>query len=135
FNLVELGEKAGDEERRRAAKEFIRRAGLDDSAGTEHDDAVGDADRVLRIMGDEDRGGPRLAKEFDGAAADEIACAAGEIGKGLVHEDDIPPPRQGTGASDSLLLAARDEMRKGVAECGEADAIEQIARDSFTLGV
>src|SRR4029079_9007632 len=134
FNLVELGEKAGDEERRRAAKEFIRRAGLDDSAGTEHDDAVGDADRVLRIMGDEDRGGPRLAKEFNGAAADEIACAAVEIGKGLVHEDDIRPRRGGAGERAPRLLAARDEMRKGVAEGGEADAIEQIAGDSFALG-
>ena len=70
-------------------------------------DAVGDAHRLLGIVGDHDGGGAGLAQDRHGLVADGVAHAPVEVGERLVHEEHAGPRRDRAGERDPLLLAAR----------------------------
>src|SRR5919197_3701686 len=89
----------------RRGEHLLRRADLDKLAEPEERRAVGDASRLLHVVGhDDDR---VLALELVDELLDLQRGDRVERREGLVHEDDVGLDRDRTGDAQALLLAAR----------------------------
>ena len=92
----------------------------------QHDDTVGEVHRLGDRVGDEhDRRRQRLAQP-----GEEVAhVGAGDLvegGERLVHQQQRRAERHRPDEGDALLHAARQLVRVGVGEVGEADLGEQF---------
>ena len=108
------------------AEELLRREVGEDAAGVEEDDAVGEIEGFVEVVGDEEDG---LAEALKQGAHHLLHLEAGEgieRAEGLVHEEDGRVGGEGTGQACTLALAARELSRKATSEGvgGEADGGE-----------
>src|SRR5207244_5663179 len=116
-------EKGGDQLVARVQVELVRRPDLEQAAGVEHGEAVGEGERLLLVVGDEDGGDAELALD----AADGVAQLDADLGvegaKGLVEQQHLRVTGEGTGERHPLLLAARELAGLATAVAGEADEL------------
>ena len=108
--------------------QLLRRADLDDLAVLHDGDAIGEPDRLVEIMGDED---DRLLEHALQAHEFRLHLAADqriERRKRLVEEPDFGLDRQRAGNAHPLLLAAGKFARIMVFAAVEADELDHLLR-------
>ena len=126
---VGRADEAVDEKRLRPVVDRHRRIELLDLALVHHGDAVGDAHRLVLIVGHQDGGEAELALQpldLDLHVEPEVAVERGER---LVEQQDRGLDGQRAGERHPLLLAARQLARQALAEAAELDDVEE-ARDA-----
>ncbi len=111
------------------------RAALLDAAGVHHHDAVGDLERLLLVVGDEDRRHRELVVELAQPAAQVAAHGGVERAEGLVEQEHGGLDRERAGERDALALAAGKLGREAVAEPVELDGREQPLDPRPALGL
>ena len=101
----------------------------DDLAPPHHDDAVGDLEDVVDVVGDEEHGVAGVAHLLD-EAQHAMGLLDAEIVGRLVEDDDLGGELHGARNGDRLALAARQRVdrRVGVELLGDADPLEQCRR-------
>ena len=92
----------------------------------QHDDAVGDEHRLGDRVGDEQHGGRQRLAQPGQQVAHVGAGDLVEGGERLVHQQQRRAERHRPHEGDALLHAARQLVRVGVGEVGEADLGEQL---------
>src|SRR5262249_23294972 len=112
---------------------------LDDGAdppggGVEHEDAVGEDERLVDAVGDEDhrRAGPRPYREK--VLLQLLARLGVERAEGLVHEDENGLAHERARDADPLLHAAGQFMRKVLGKGGKPHQLDEMAREIAALG-
>ena len=91
----------------------------------EHDDAVGEEQRLLDVMRHQQRGKALALPERDELGLHGDARQRIELAERLVEDQDFGIVHQRARQRDALRHAARKLMRIGVAECRQADEIER----------
>ncbi len=103
-------------------------------AGAHDDDAVGERDGFLEVVGDEHHrlavGAPQLQQEI----AHDLPGLRVERAEGLVHQQDARVADQHLGEADALALAAREHVRVAPGEGGKADAGKPAPRLLLRFG-
>ena len=100
-----------------------------------HDDAVGELQRLLLIVGDEDRGQAHAIVQIAQPAAQILADLGVERAERLVEQQDARLDRERAGQRDALALAAGKLRRIALAEPAELDEIEQFLDAARDLGL
>ena len=95
-------------------------------AGGKDHDAVGEADGLLEVVGDEDDALPVGAPELEQLVLHERARLHVERRERLVHEEDLRVEDEHLRERDALSHAARELVGVAVAEAGEAHAREPV---------
>src|SRR6185295_131437 len=112
------------------AREVDRHHGFDAAGPVAHDgDTVGEIDRLLDIMGDEQHGQPVALPDTGQQLLHVMACQGVERAEGLVHQQHARPVGERAGDGDALFHAARELVRIGRLEAVEPDQGELLARD------
>src|SRR6266571_4821236 len=124
FNPIGQTYEHGDERRRRSRVNGRRRAQLLQTSLVHHADAVGDGQRLLLVVRDEERRGADLQLH----APDLITQAAADLGverrQGLVEQEDLGLDRERARQGDALLLATGKLVRVAFRKPGKADELE-----------
>ena len=106
--------------------DVVERAGLDDSAVFEDDDAVGEGVGVDGVVGDEEADTVERGEVAAQVAADVTAGAGVEGGERLVEQQQAGFGRQRSSQGDALRLATRQRARSVVGMVGEPDACQPV---------
>ena len=124
---VAEADELADELRRGRGVELGRRRELLQAPGVHDADPVGDGQRLLLVVGDEQRGGADL----DLDPADLVAQLHAHLGvegrERLVEEEDRRLDRQRPGEGHPLLLAAGELVGVAVGVLAEPDQVEHVA--------
>ena len=88
------------------------------------DDAVGQRQRLVLAVGDEQRGDLQALLDVAHLLAQPLAQMLVEAGEGLVEEQDLRLEHQRAGERHALLLAAGKLVRQPGFVAGEADQLE-----------
>ena len=120
----ELGDVVG----RRIDDQLLRRADLDDLAILHDGDAVGQPDRLVEIMGDEDDGLVQHVLQPHQLVLHLAADQRIERRERLVEEPDFRLGREAAGDADALLLAAGQFARIEMLAAAQADQLDHLAR-------
>jgi len=94
----------------------------------EHDDPVGEVERLLDVVGDED---DRARVGVEGCRQPSLHLGAGdrvERGEGLVEDEHRLAGDERAQEGDPLAHPARELGRPGALEAGQAEALEEAAR-------
>ena len=110
---------------RRARVDVLRGPDLLDLALVDDGDDVGDAERLLLVVGDEDRGQLLLGEDLAHLFAHPRPQAGVEVGEGLVEEQRPRLGDQRPRQRHPLLLAAGELVRVALAEAAEADRLQR----------
>ena len=124
--LDDLPDEPGDTERGRRAVDRLRRVVHLDRAGVEHGDGVGDRERLVLVVGDDERGGPGAVEGLAHLRAHRLAQRGVERGERLVEEDERRVGGEGPGERDALLLAAGQLVGAAVLEPAQPDEVEHL---------
>ncbi len=120
-------EEAGDERVGRPLPHVGRCADLFDAAGVHHDQAVGERERLVVVVGDEE-GGELEPHEQRAQLGDEpLAERPVERAERFVEHEEPRLGRERAGERDALLLAARELADASTLEPGESDQRERGA--------
>ena len=106
--------------------DVVGRADLLDLALVHDDDAVGDFQRLLLVVGDEDRGDVDLVMQRAQPFAQLFPHLRIERAEGLVEQQDARLDRERAGQRDALALAAGELARIAVGKPVELHEIEQL---------
>ncbi len=106
--------------------DVVGRADLLDLALVHHHDAVGDFQRLLLVVGDEDRGDVDLVMQRAQPFAQLLAHLGVERAEGLVEQQDARLDRERARERNALALAAGELARIAVGEPVELNEIEQL---------
>ena len=114
------------------------KANLDDlldppRPGRHHRDALGEKDRLLHVMGDEDHGLARALPDAQQFVLHEAAGLRVERAERLVHQEDARVDREGAGDRGALLHAARELRGVAVLEPGQSDEVDEVAGAALPL--
>src|SRR5262250_554972 len=109
--------------------ERARRANLLDAPAVHHRDAVGEAERLDLVVGDEEHGDAEAALEELDFHAHLLTELRVEIAERLVEEEEIRLVDEGAAEGEALHLPAAQERARPLAEPAEADQVE----DAFDL--
>ena len=101
--------------------------------GSEDEDAVGEVDGLVEIVGDEENRDVDVTPDVEEVSLHLSAGLGVERAEGLVHEEDAGLVCESAGDGDALLHAAGEFVRVGVFEFREADEVDPFA--GFGLGV
>ena len=112
--------------RLRPQVELVRAAALEQPALVHDADAVGERERLLLVVGDEDRGDAQLALDPAHGAPQLLADAGVERAERLVQQQHLRPVRQRARQRDALLLAARELRRQALVHAVERDELQQL---------
>ena len=123
-------DEAGDEAACRALVNLGRRADLLDLAGAHHGDAVGERQRLVLIVGDDDKTGFQPPLNILELELRLLAQLAVERGERLVEQQQRRPRRQRAGERDALPLAAGKLLDSSRAEVLHLHDVEQFADDA-----
>ena len=123
---VPVADEARDLAVHRAHVEHRRLVALHDRPALEHRDTVGDRERLVLVVGDEDDGGAGCAEHVDDLAPHARAELDVERGEGLVEQDERRMGGERAGERDPLALPAREMVRQPLLEAGEPDELEQL---------
>ena len=113
---------------RRALVDLLGRARLLDAPRAQHGHGVGERERFLLVVGDEERARAGGAQDRRDLLAQALAQAGVERGERLVEQHDLGIGRQRAGERDALALAARELVRVRRGPVGEADEREALRR-------
>src|SRR5674476_761951 len=103
-----------------------RRPHLDELAAEHDPDPVGDCERLVLVVSDEDGGGPRLAEHPGEVLGELLPQRSVERRERLVEQQQPRRRRQGTGQRDPLPLAAGQGLHLPPLEPLETDHGEQL---------
>ena len=103
-------------------------------AGAQHDDAIGEEQRFLDIMGDGQRRETRILPQLQELGLHGEACQRVELAERLVEDKEPWLVDEGAGERHALSHAARELMRIGVSESGEPDPLELLV-DAMRLSL
>jgi hypothetical protein len=123
---VGLADEIGDERGRRLAIDFARRADLLDQPLVHDHHAVGDRQRFLLVVGDQDGGHPEALLQQADFAAQAHAHLRVERGQRLVEQQQARRSRERARQRNALLLAARQLPWIFRAAVGEPDQRQQF---------
>ena len=124
---VGVADERRDESARGPRVELGRRPDLQQSARFHHRDAVGEAERLLLVVGDEHRGGVRRAQDVAHFVAHPAAQRRVEVRERLVEQQDRGIGCERPRDRDPLLLATRELVRAAAPLVAEADELEHLA--------
>ena len=99
----------------------LGRRDLLDPALVEHHDPVGQRERLLLVVGDEDRRDAERALQLAQLDLELLAQLAVERAERLVEQQDLGLEDEGAGERHALLLAARELARPAPLEARELD--------------
>lgn len=119
-------EEVGDELVFRVFAELSGGADLLDVAFVEDDDAVGEFEGFVLIVGDEECGDSRLVVELAEPFAQGFAHFGVESAEGFIEQQDLRADGEGAGECDALPLAATELRGVAVAVAFEGDAAQQL---------
>ena len=131
---VERADEGRDEAGARAVIDVAGAADLLDRARVHHDNPVGDRQRLLLVVGDEDGGDAELPLQRADVLAQACPDARVERGQWLVEKQDLRARRERAGERHALLLAARKLMRKTAGEFGQLDQRQHFVDPRPDLG-
>ena len=94
---------------------------------------VSEADRLVEVVGDEDRGLPHHLGELEELVLKLAADQRVERRERLVHQQDLGVGGHGARQSDALAHAAGELVRVAVVPAGEVDEGELLVRDPVAL--
>ena len=116
--------------------DVLRRRGLLDAALVDHDDLLGDLQRLLLVVRDEDRRHVDLVVQAAQPGAQLLAHAGVERAERLVEQQHVRLDGERAGERHPLALAAGELGRVALAEVAEADEVQQLlhARAIWSLG-
>ena len=117
---------AGELGRRGARVELGRRVALADPPVADDRDPVGERERLVLVVGDEDRRRARVAQHPAHVVAHRRAQARVERGERLVQQHERRVDGERPGERDALLLAARELVGIAPRQAGEPDHLEQL---------
>ena len=95
---------------------------------------VGECDRLLQVVGDEQHGLAVAGPQLEQQVAHDLPGLGVERPERLVHQQDVRIADQHLGKADALPLAARELVGIAVAERGKPDALEPGLRSLEGLG-
>ena len=121
---LDLAQEAGHPAVGRARVDLLGGADLLDPPLVHHGDDVGDAQRLLLVVGDEDGGDALRREDLARLLAHLLAQARVEVGERLVEQDRARLGDQGPRQGDALLLAAGELVRVTAAEPRQPDGRE-----------
>ncbi len=113
---------------------LVRRADLLQPAPVEHGHSVGELQRLVLVVGHEDRGLAGAVVDPAQPAAQVLADLGIERPEGLVEEEHAGLDRERAGERDALALAAGELRRVAVGEPRELDQVEEVADPAADLG-
>jgi hypothetical protein len=126
-----LADKLGDLACGGEVVELLGRGGLDDGP-VEHDGyAVGEAEGLGLVVGDEDRGGPGGGEDLAHLRPHLRPQRGVEVAERLVQEDDGGLGGQSPGEGDALLLPAGELVGHAVPEPFEAREAQDLRDPPF----
>ena len=134
---VGVAQEVADKRRRRALINVGGGADLLDPPGVHHDDAVGEIERLLLIVGDEHRGDVARLVDLAQPAPQVLADLGIERAEGFVEQQQARLDRQRAGQCDALALPARQLRWVALAEIGKLHEAQQFLdarRDCRRLG-
>src|SRR5690348_6042714 len=97
--------------------------------GAHDDDAVGQIDRLVDIVGDEEDGFAVALPDAQQLRAHHLPDLRIERAERLVHQQDLGLDAERAGDADTLAHSARELMRKMPLEGAQAHHLEMTARD------
>ena len=97
-------------------------------------DAVGEQDGLVDVVGDHERGLPGVADQAQHLVLQGAAGEGVERAEGLVHQEEGGLDGQGAGDADALLHAARELGRLAVGGVAQADEVEHLVGVVLDLG-
>ncbi len=103
-------------------------ADLDDAPGAHDGDAVGQPDRLVEVVGDEDDGLLQDRLQPQELVLHLAADQRIERRERLVEEPELGADRQRAGDADALLLAAGELAREARLAAAEANELDHLAR-------
>ena len=132
---VRRAEEAGDERRRRALVQLLRRAELLDAAAVHDRDRVRHRHRLLLVVRDVDERDPDLVLDPLQLELELLAELQVERAERLVEQENPRLVHERARERDALLLPAGELLRLALCEPREADQLEDLlhapARSSF----
>jgi hypothetical protein len=114
--------------------EHGRLVALHDRAALQDRDTVGDRERLVLVVGDEDRRDPGPAEDVDHLATHARAQLDVEGRERLVEQDERRVGGERPGEGNPLPLAARELVRHPLLEPGEADEREKLVDALRSVG-
>ena len=123
---VDPADEVRDKRRRRMVDDLLRRSVLLDHAVVENDDAIGQLERFLLIVGDEHTRQPNLVVQAPQPATQFLADLGVERPERLVEEEHCRLNREGARERHALPLAARELRRQPVSEEVELHQRQQL---------
>jgi len=131
---VHVAEKFVNEGRGRVVVHGLRGAGLLDTRLVHDHDLVGDFERLLLVVGDEDGGEVHFLVELAQPAAQVLAHAGIECAEGFVEQQDFGFDGEGTGECHALALAAGELRGQAAFVAVELHEPEQVVNAFANLG-
>ena len=124
---VDRADEVGDEHVGRRVVDLLGRAELADLAGAHHGDAIAERQRLVLVVGDEDRRHRDLPLQRLQPHPGPVAQLGVEVGERLVEQQQARRRRQRPGQRDALLLAARQLVRVALGQVAELDELQHLA--------
>ncbi len=128
-------DELGDVARGRPGRDVRRDAGLGDMPPLDDDEAVGEDERVHRVVRDEESGALKRGEVAAELGTDLDAGAGVEGGEGLVEEQQSGVRGERTGEGDTLGLAAGEGAGLGVGLLGEGEPLEPFTCPAAGAGL
>src|SRR5262249_5612589 len=132
---VHVAEELVDKRRRRAVVDLIRRSDLFNLAFVHDDDAVGDFQRFLLIVGDENAGDVDLVVQLAQPAAKLKAHLGIQSAERLVEEQNAGFDSQRSRQRHALPLASGELRRITLGQFLELDQLQQFIHQESNLTV
>ena len=130
---VRRAEERRHEARGRTRVEVVRAPALEQAPLVHHADAIGQRERLLLVVCDEDGGDLQFALDFADGAAQALADLRVQCAERLVHQQDFRPVRERSRHGDTLLLAARKLRRETVVHALQGHELEQFLASRASL--
>ncbi len=129
-----LADEIGDEAVRGPVVEVVGAVPLLDLARVHDADLVGDGERLVLVVRDQDRGGAGALDDVAHLARELFAQLDVEVRERLVEQQQVGLRRQRARQRDALLLSARQLVRILVPVAGEPDDLDALGRAPHALG-
>ena len=128
-------DERGHERCRGLAIDDLRRRALLDPSAHHHRHAVAERERLVLVVGDEDRRGAGGAEDLADVATKLCPQGGVEVRERLVEQHDVRPRRERPSERHPLLHAARQLIRHVGSGVDEVDQLEQLANPDLAVGV
>ena len=134
FQDIHGPNEAGDEFIGGLLIDFARSADLFEDAAREDDDAIGDLQRLLLVVGDEEGGDVEVVVERDEPFAQLLADLGVHGAEGLIEQEHTRFGGQGAGDGGALALAAGELVGVAALQALQAEEAEQLRHARPNVG-